>query len=61
MPGKFFDQFEIGEEVGALWKNGNYYGAFIVGVHADGTYDIDFDDGDYDERYCRRIPRANIM
>jgi hypothetical protein len=44
-------RFALGQRVEVLFGGGNaYYGGQIAAVHADGTYDIDYDDGEAEQR-----------
>jgi hypothetical protein len=49
--------FRVGTPVEALYKGKDkYYKGKIARIHADGTYDIDYDDGDKETK----IPGRNI-
>merc|ERR1712216_918435 len=37
---------KVGDKVDAKWTNGRFYKGKVATVNADGTYNIDFDDGD---------------
>lgn len=39
-------KFKVGDKVEARWKGGSYYKGTIAAVNADGTYNINYDDGD---------------
>lgn len=39
-------KYKVGEKVDALWKGSSYYRGTIALVNADGTYNINYDDGD---------------
>jgi hypothetical protein len=49
--------FKAGDKVKAKWKGGSYYTGTIATVNADGTYNIDYDDGDKESN----VMSANIM
>lgn len=44
---RFDWRFEKGSRVKAMWKQDGWFEAVVAKVNADGTYDIDFDDGDF--------------
>jgi hypothetical protein len=53
--------FPRGTRVQALWKDvketcKHYFDATVVGVYGDGTYELQYDDGDHDER----VPASDV-
>jgi len=43
-------KFSVGDKVMALYKNGTWYGATIADANADGTYVVNWDDNDTEDR-----------
>jgi hypothetical protein len=42
-------QYEVGDRVMARWKGGEYYPGEVATVNKDGSYLVQFDDGDVEE------------
>lgn len=45
-PAPVVAKYKAGDKVEARWKGGLWYKGAIAAVNADGTYDINYDDGD---------------
>ncbi len=47
-------EFAVGDTVRGLYKNGRWYDAAIAEVHIDGSYTLDWADGDVQDRVKRK-------
>ena len=49
---------KVGDKVDAQWQTGhNWYGAVVIAVNDDGTFAVEYDDGEVWER----VPRRKII
>ncbi len=39
-------KFKVGDKIEARWKGGSYYKGTVAAIAADGTYSVNYDDGD---------------
>ena len=52
VPSASVGQYRVGQRVRSRWQHsqGQYYNAVIAAINSDGTYEIDYEDGDKDSR-----------